>query len=225
MCYTAYNYSVETFYVAGHLDALSSTGFFEGWAYDTEFPTRPLHVAILGADGQPSAQGLAHRYRDDLARAQCGIGWCAFRLRAQASPSRPRNGPLFLIEQSSGQLIHQTLRIDYLEASADEAEASDDFTNIDPFVLGDVEQLSQCEFVLEDFIQAEGIETFIRTAYIYVLGRLVDEAGQIDYGRKIRQGAITPYAMLLALSQSEEFRSRPRRLAAPYSSGFPFVGA
>lgn len=206
----------------GHLDALSSTGFLEGWACDTDFPTRPLHVAILGATGQPSAQGLAHLYREDLARTRCGLGWCAFRLRAQVSPSRLRNAALFLIEPRSGQLIHQAQRIDYLEAGA-ETESGEDFTRVDPYVLASVEQLSACDLVLEDFIRAEGIEAFIRTAYLYVLGRRVDEAGKIDYGRRLRLGSITPFAMLVALSESDEFRSRPRRLAAPHSTAFPFV--
>ncbi len=101
---------------------------------------RPLRVAVVAADGTPSAEGLANLYREDLAKAKCGVGWCAFRLITDASPSRLRNGPLFLIEQRSGQLIHQTLRIDYVEADPADADAFDDLGAIDPYVLRSVEQ-------------------------------------------------------------------------------------
>jgi hypothetical protein len=38
----------------------------------------------------------------------------------------------------------------------------------------------------------------------------------------MRENSLTPFQLLAILSNSEEFRSKPRLLAAPNSAAFPF---
>ncbi len=80
----------------GHIDALTSNGFIRGWAFDTEAPSTPLRVMIVGSAGEVIAEGLAHHYRDDLVAAGCGIGWCEFRLRVETI-SRLRRIKLYVL--------------------------------------------------------------------------------------------------------------------------------
>jgi hypothetical protein len=72
-------------------------------------------------------------------------------------------------------------------------------------------------------IKARGVEAFIRAAYVYVLGRPADPSGMAAYAGMIARGELTPFGMVKALSESEEFRAAPRLLAAPMERGFIFT--
>jgi hypothetical protein len=206
----------------GHLDTLVSSGLFEGWAYDTGAPAEPLLVAIKDDQGLEVACGFAHRYRDDLVAANCGIGWCAFQLRTSESVSRLRRIPLLLIEKTSDQTIFAVRTIKYVEGFDERATSVEEVTALDPTVISSVDQLNGCGTIFDAFIKARGVDAFVRAAYVYVLGRSADAEGLALYGKLIRQALLSPYVMLRTLAESSEFRSRPRSLVAPNMLGFPF---
>jgi hypothetical protein len=67
-----------------------------------------------------------------------------------------------------------------------------------------------------------GVEAFVRAAYAYVLGRPADASGLASYGELLRKSTLTPLQLLTTLTDCDEFRSRPRLLAAPITTAFPF---
>lgn len=208
----------------GHIDAVTSSGYVEGWAWDSNRPTRPLTVTVtvMASGGQDIAWGSAHRYRSDLAAARCGIGWCAFRLRLAVTVRDIRNTRLSLLECRSRDLLHCVDPVPFSEDGDVTLTSMTDVTNSDPTVLASIGQLHGCEDVFATFIKRHGVDGFVRTAYVYVLGRAADVSGRTQYGRLLRQGAMTPFSLLLTLSESDEFRSRPRLLSSPNRASFPF---
>jgi hypothetical protein len=206
----------------GCLDALSSVGTIEGWAYDTEAPADPMMVAVTDDEGQAIASGLAYHYRQDLAEAQCGIGWCHFQLRTTVSVSRLRKSPLRLVAMKTGDLILAVERIRYDEAGERALTSIAQVISLDPSICASVDQLAGCEGIFNAFIKARGVDAFVRTAYVYILGRIIDAEGLALYGRLIRQRLMSPFGLLRTLAESDEFQSRPRSLVAPTMDGFPF---
>ncbi len=211
--------------LAGHIDTITSPGFVEGWAYDRSAPARPLTVSVLDPAGQEIAWGLAHRYREDLALAQIGTGWCAFQLRVAGPVSRLRKLALSLLDRASQTEIHRAGPALFAEDSERLLSNVGDVTRADPTVIGAVEQLRGCTGLFERFIQQRGEDMFVRTAYVYVLGRSADTAGLELYGGLLRNAKLTPYNLLGTLYNSNEFRSRPRLLGAPNTPAFPFAAA
>jgi hypothetical protein len=207
----------------GHLDGLVSAGFFEGWAYDEASPAKPSLVSIVDDDGAEVAAGFAHLFRADLAQANLGLGWCAFQLRTNDVISRLRKAAFRLIERNTGRLLHETSAIKYHEAGDRLLNSVADVAGLDPTCIRSVEELYGCHQLFNDFIKSRGVETFVRTAYVYILARPADPEGLSHYGKLIRRGAISPFMMLQTLSESQEFQSRPRLLAAPNVTGFPFA--
>jgi hypothetical protein len=208
--------------LAGHIDSLTSTGFVEGWAFDSDAPAQPLMVAVLDRDGEEVAWGLAHRYREDLMAAHCGIGWCAFQLRVAVSVSRLRKSAIVLLEHGTRAEIHRVDPATYLETGEPLLNAIAELTRADPTVISSIDQLRGCETLFARFVRQRGVEAFVRTAYVYVLGRPADAAGRTQYGRLLRGGGLSPYNLLRTLYDSDEFRSRPRLLSAPNVAAFPF---
>jgi hypothetical protein len=208
--------------LTGYIDAVTSSGFVEGWAYDSEAPTQPLTVSVQDREGAEVAWGLAHRYREDLVAAHCGIGWCAFQLRVAGSVSRLRKSSVVLLDHASRSEIHRVEPAPYAETG--EALLADiaDLAHSDPTVINHIEQLRGCEELFGQFIRRQGVDVFVRSAYVYVLGRPVDAAGRARYGRLLRTGGMTPYNLLRTLYDSDEFRSRSRLLHAPNTPAFPF---
>lgn len=207
----------------GYLDSLTSAGYFEGWALDEARPLLALPVSVV-KDGEVIASGLAHRFRKDLMESYCGTGWCAFRLRLQVPMDDGLfRTPLSLINQETGHLIHLNGSI----ASVPDAEAQPDTVDqvcaYDPTVLLGVWQLRACEKQIMAYIRQNGVDQYVRMAYVYVLGRPADDGGLAQYGRSIRQSSLTPVGILEALSDSDEYRSQPRQLIAPNAVGFPFA--
>jgi hypothetical protein len=208
----------------GWLDELTSSGYALGWATDTAALDRPLAVAILDAAGQEVAWGLAHRYRPDLADAGIGTGWCGFRLRLSVPARTLRRAPLSLVDRATGTMLHHADPPRYTEQEDTPIAAVADLVDADPTIIGDITELRGCEPLFSAYIKARGVNAFIRAAYVYALGRPADEAGLARYGGLIRKAALAGFDLLAILADSDEFRARPRALAAPNMPSFPFHG-
>jgi hypothetical protein len=205
----------------GRIDAVTSSGYVEGWAFDPVAPLRPLGVAVL-ADQKEVAQGIANRYRWDLADAGCGNGWCAFRLRLSGSVSRLRWQSLSLWDLARQTEIQPAAEAPLAEDHEPGPSALADIIAADPTVVHAIEYLRGCGPAFDDFIAIEGVDEFIRAAYVYILGRRADATGIALYTPRLQDGSLAPYGLLKALYDSDEFRSVPRQLIAPPEPGFVF---
>jgi len=210
--------------IRGHLDALSTRGFAEGWAYDDAAPDRILSVVLRDAAGEELGAGFANLYRGDLAEVGFRHGWCAFRLRLSRTPDALRGARLSLHEAESGAELAATdawrLRI----AEDGPATTVDAVVAADPTVIRSIQHLAGCAGLFAAFVARHGVTEYVRSAYGYVLGRPADAAGQVSYERLLRLGAVTPFGLLVMLADSEEFRREPRLLASPADPGFVFAG-
>jgi hypothetical protein len=206
----------------GHLDGITSQGEFLGWAYELARPDMPLLVSIQDHLRKELAYGLAHIYREDLAAAKCGIGWCSFRLRGTTDLDQLKLGPLSLVARETAQEIHRAENLRHLGDPELLLNSVGAITGFDPTALHSIEALSGCDQIFDNFLKTRGVDAYVRTAYVYILGRPADPDGLRLYGKLIRQGFISPYLLLHTLSESTEFRSRPRFLIAPNMVGFPF---
>jgi len=206
----------------GYVDAVVSSGFVEGWVYDTERPLRPLRVAVVTQDSQEVASGIAHLYREDLALANCAGGWCAFRLRLAVALSKLLGQPLAILEQTTQTRLPEQVQVPLRDEADTELTAIADIIAADPTVISSVAQLQACEAVFREYLKAYGVDEFVRAAYVYILARPADPSGITLYGQMIRKNLISPFKLLGTLADSEEFRSRSRLLAAPNTPAFPF---
>ena len=205
----------------GYIDAVTSSRYVVGWAYDRARPTLALQVSVR-IDGEEVAQGLANRYRSDLAEAGCGTGWCAFRLRVLGPVSRLRRRPVSLIELPGEAEIRRAEGVALLDENEEPVTQLEQVTASDPTLVHTIAQLQGCEGLFGSYIGRAGVEHFVRAAYVYVLGRPADPSGLGTYGEKLRDGSMTPYGLLRTLYDSDEFRSAPRLLIAPNAPGFVF---
>jgi hypothetical protein len=206
----------------GYIDGIASSGYIAGWAFDAERPLDPLAIGILDEHEQEIAWGLAHLYREDLSAAGCAAGWCAFRVRTAASVSRLRKQALTLIGRSSKQAIVRRFPVPYTEDWDGSLRTIAEVVASDPTTITSIVQLKGCDDIFGRFMYTHGIDAFIRAAYVYALGRPADASGLASYGQKIRKNLLTPFQLLEIMTDSDEFRSRPRLLAAPNTNGFPF---
>ena len=206
----------------GSLDAITTSNYVEGWAYDVETPTRPLLVAVQ-TGGQEIARGLAHRYRWDLIEAGCGTGWCAFRLALDPAVKWGRKKDMTLWDAAGKRLILQTVRPRTIDDSDPVLSALAAVAAADPTVVTAIEQLRGCAPLFARFVRDQGAEAFVRTTYLYILGRPADPTGLSHYTASLRDGRISAFAMMETLYQSDEFRAAPRHLAAPPEPGFVFA--
>lgn len=209
--------------IRGHLDALTPGGFAEGWAFDDAAPDAVLMVRLLGPDAAELARGLANLHRGDLAEVGFRHGWCAFRLRLARPTEALRGARLALCDAATGAEIHATDAWRIREAAEPDGATVESVVAQDPTVLRSIRQLEGCSGIFAGFLARHGIPAFIRTAYAYVLGRPADAAGLASYERMLRNGALTPFGLLLLLADSGEFREAPRQLAAPVDAGFVFL--
>jgi hypothetical protein len=205
----------------GHFDAITSSGFAEGWAVDAEVPLRSLLVSIV-SEGEEVGAALANCYREGLAESGFGAGWCAFRARLSLHPKLAQQRRLALVESISGAVIHEPAMLRYYEDSDPVITSVPELVASDPTVLGSLGRLAGCRPVFDSYIKRQGVEGFVRAAYVFVLGRPADAEGISTYARLIRHSMLEPLDVLLALSESDEFRSRPRMLGAPNTPAFPF---
>lgn len=208
--------------LVGGFDSLQSNGFFYGWAYDDERPKTPLHLIVTDQDGFELAEGIANRYRGDVAAAGFGTGWSGFHLRTEESISRLRESTFNVIENESGAFVFQDQRPPFVEIFEVAQESIAEAVSVDPTSLDSVTQLAGYASDFDDFIRSHGVNAFVRAAYVYILQRPADPDGLTRYGRLLRQGLINPYTMIETLATSSEYSSRPRLLAAPTMPSFPF---
>jgi hypothetical protein len=205
----------------GVLDAITSSGYIEGWAFDTESPWRPLPVTVLG-DGKPLAQGLANRYRWDLFDAGCGNGWCAFRVAVNGPVNRLRRASISLWDAPRQIAIHEVSALPLTEDQEPGLSNLEAIIASDPTVVTTIKQLRGCGNAFSQYIASHGAQGFVRAAYVYVLGRPADNSGLTAYAELLRTGAISPFDLLQILYESEEFRAGQRQLIAPTEPGFVF---
>ena len=208
--------------IQGYLDGITSSGYIDGWAFNREVPLVPLTVAVLDDKNREIAWGLAHAYRDDLALVGLAAGWCAFRVRTEASVTRLRNQELTLMERTTSTEICRRKSVPYLDSGDPAFLTIADVVAADPTTIESISQLRGCDQIFAQYLKAHGVNAFVRAAYVYTLGRAADPSGLATYGNMIRKNSFAPFQLLETLSDSEEFRSRRRLLAAPNTVGFPF---
>jgi hypothetical protein len=207
----------------GHIDAVTIGGNIYGWACAAQPTPQPVTVTVYTMEGVEVAWGLAHLFREDLVAAKVGYGWCAFQLRAKTSAWKFGCRDLILAERTRGVVIAKLKDVPF---RPDEDTTVTDIATLsmtDPTMLSGLHQLEGCDDLFRRYILKFGIEPFICAAYVYVLGRAVDESGLATYGRLLRRRKMLPMELLRALFESEEFTSRSRFLVAPNMPGFPFA--
>lgn len=203
--------------VRGKLETMGSDGCVEGWAFDPEAPENIAAVEVRSADGQTVGEGLAFLFRDALADAGLGLGWCGFRVRMTSPPEALRAG-FSLHDRASGAPLDfaQTLPVDAGEERDRE---------LDPFAAPSLASLRACTTVFERYLRTAGAAAFVRVSHVYALGRRAEpETVSLDAGL-LESGVLTPLQLLERLIESGEFQREPRRLAGPRASDFPFFGA
>lgn len=193
----------------------------EGWAYDEQAPWSPLEVRIR-CNGEWIASGLAHQHREDVVEAGIGTGWCGFRLWSGRSADVLRNAALYLVGMS-GSVIAKSDDTALLPDLDKDLTSIEDVVAADPTIARSVEHLRGCEPLFTHYIRSYGIDAFVRVAYVFMLGRPVDEAGLRIYGNRLRRGTHHAFELLQILAASEEFLSKYRELIAPSQSSFPFL--
>jgi Domain of unknown function (DUF4214) len=206
----------------GFLDAVTSSGHVEGWAYDTASPLRPLTVGILNDRGVELGWCTASRYRDDLATANCAAGWCAFRIRL-GQPFRCVAGEgMTLIERHSGKHIIRRCPMSYISLNEAPIDNIADLMASDPTCISSLAQLRGCNELFGTIIKTRGIVEFVRTAYLYVLSRSADPSGLKAYAKHYESNSMLPHELLIILADSDEYRSKARRHCIPTNPAFPF---
>jgi hypothetical protein len=208
--------------VRGSLDAIISTGYVEGWAFDDTALLKPLTVSVLES-GRLLAQGIANLYRSDLVEAGHGTGWCAFRLKLSELPNDAGTRTLSLWDMSSRREICRNVppwRVQDGEKNG--LPTLEDVIFSDPTIVHSIEQLRGCNSAFATFIEAEGIDKFVHYAYVYMLGRPGSASAHLSDTMRLRTGSLTPYELLRNLCESEEFRSSPRLLMSPSEPSFVF---
>lgn len=206
----------------GHLDAVTSSGRVAGWAYDTDNPLRPLMVCIVADDSREIAWGSAQGYREDLAAAGRAAGWCAFGVKVEPWPVKTPWQRLALVDRPTLRVIDRQDSLPYVAAEEPILRSVADVIASDPTMIQSLTQLRGCHTVFQSFIDMHGVDGFVRTAYVYLLNRPADASGLKSYRNHLRARNVTPYELLIAMADSEEYRSRPRLHSAPNTAAFPF---
>lgn len=206
----------------GYLDNLTSSHYLEGWAVDDAQPVKALTVSVL-CQGQEIAWGLAHRFRKDLMDSGVGTGWCAFRLKVEGSIDALPRSELKLMVRGTDTVLHVNPSISCIEDRDSGPISVEALILEDPTVVHEIWQLRGCEYVARNYIKRRGVEEFVRTAYLYVLGRPADVTGMDAYVKSIREGTLSAVQVIEGLADSDEFRRASRGLTAPCDRGFPFI--
>ena len=206
----------------GYVDGIASSGYVEGWAFNSDTPLEPLTIAIVDDKDRELAWGLAHHYREDLCAAGLAAGWCGFRVKSAYPVSRLMKRALTLIDRSSGAKILRRYPVPHARERDVVLSSVADIVASDPTMMPSIFQLKGCDDILGRFMKERGAGALVRAAYAYVLGRPVDPSGLVSYSKLLEKKSLTPFQLLATLCASDEFRSRPRLLAAPNTARFPF---
>jgi hypothetical protein len=207
--------------IQGRLEKLFAEGALTGWAWDAEAPAQPVAIRARLPHGKVIGEGLANLYRDELAEARIGLGWCGFRLRL-ASPALL--GPIELIASTTGVLL-DAREPAFVPTSSSAIGEGAEKALFDPFTVKTISQLRACEPLFQGYVRARGVDAFVRAAYVYLLGRAVDPENRTLHTAMLRNGAMSPRQLIEWLADTEEFAATAKTLAAPNTPGFPFVEA
>lgn len=206
----------------GELDGVCHSGYVEGWAYDTRRPLHPLAVIVLDNRRREVASGLAAGYRKDLAYGGHAAGWCALRLRLGDEPANLAWNRMTLVLARTRERIFRSDSIPYLVTDSVREAGIAGLVAEDPTRLRSLDQLRGCEGLFDEYIKAHGAEGFVRAVYRYLLSRPVDASG-LSFGMKhLRAEVLSPFGLMQAVADSEEYRSLPREHCAPIMPAFPF---
>ena len=205
----------------GCLEAITSSGYVEGWAFDDTALLRPLTVSVLEG-GKQLARGIANLYRSDLVDSGHGTGWCAFRLKLSEPPNDARRQILSLWDMLSQREICGNAATSWVEDRQIGLSTLEDVILSDPTVVHSIEQLRGCNSAFATFIEAQGIDTFVHYAYIYMLGRPATASDRAADSMRLCTGSLTPVARLRNLCEREEFRSSSRLLMSPSEPSFGY---
>ena len=208
--------------LTGYLDAVTSSGHIAGWAYDTDRPFPCLRVAILTDDGREIGRGLACGFRVDLMMAGMAGGWCAFKVKLGESPTGIRSFGLMALDREANASLIARQSVPYVVQEETPIRSIPDLIADDPTQMTSLDQLSGCDDIFKQYIKDYGIDTFVRTAYLYVLARPADPAGLATFRKLLKAGNVTPYGLLVAMSNSDEYRSKAPQHCAPTMPAFPF---
>jgi hypothetical protein len=206
----------------GYLDAVTSSGHIEGWAYDTETPFAGLRIAIVDHNNQLLGRGFARGFREDLLAADIAGGWCAFRIKLTGATTGVPIFGLGSIDADGRTELILRQSVPYVVREEEPIRAVQSLLESDPTRINSLRQLVGCEELFNDFIRVNGPDAFIRRAYLYLLERPADASGLAAYMKHLKAKKVGPYALLVALADSEEYRSRERQHPAPASPAFPF---
>jgi hypothetical protein len=210
---------------SGRLERLFSEGYVEGWAFDQQSPHRPLVVDIRAGEKTVVAQGLANIYREDLENERLGLGWCAFRLRLTEPATELIRDQLTLYDNVSGLRMNVSTTMLYVLGNPYVGSHPENVATFDPFVTARISQLRACEDLFAHCLRSRGAAVFVRTAYIYMLGRSADLESLAIHTEMVAKGSLTPLRLLEVIAETTEYRAGLRELAAPNAPGFPFVEA
>jgi hypothetical protein len=144
------------------------------------------------------------------------------RLKIDAGQSPRRCRELTLADRRTFARISRRAAVPYVRDAGTRIRSIAQLADTDPSVIRSLEELEGCAELFGRFIAARGAEAFVRTAYVYLLGRTADKPGLNAYARLLRSTGISAFALLKTIADSEEYRSRPRRHTAPTMPGFPF---
>jgi hypothetical protein len=205
----------------GHIDWVDRCGLIVGWAYDETRPFDAMLISIVDPEDFEIAAGLAHYYRQDLAKEGFARGWCHFRLRSQEPIEAVRRLPLRLVDKTTNEVLYGPRVANYLETKEPFFGNVEQLIAGDPTMLQSSDQIEACEDDLKAFAASYGVEAFVRTAHIYVWGR-VDHHGLALHKQLLTDGRLSPATLIRLLADSAEFRTSGRRLPAPNSPDFPF---
>ena len=203
--------------IRGKLERMCSDGRIEGWAFDPEAPEIIPVVQVRSAEGKTVGEGLAFLFRDRLADAGLGLGWCGFSLRPMLPQEDLLRG-LSLHERGSGAALDLAAALPVV--TAEEADRE-----LDPFASPSWASLRGCAEDFQRYLQVAGPAAFERVAHVYTLGRRAEPETVALDADLLASGVLTPLRLLERLIRSDEFQREPRRLAGPRAPDFPFFGA
>ncbi len=121
--------------------------------------------------------------------------------------------------------ICQAAQVPVIEVSEACPSTLAEVSRTDPTIVLAVDQLRGCGALFERYLKLNGVEAFVRAAYVYILGRPVDSDGLQTYVPLLTSGELSAYGVLNALQDSDEFRAARRLLGAPTEPGFVFATA
>ncbi|WP_093565602.1 DUF4214 domain-containing protein [Methylobacterium sp. 174MFSha1.1] len=192
-----------------------------GWACDTNKPSHPLTIAVT-SEGKMVARAVANQHSNEILQFGAPHAWCSFNALLAIEIKEGFEPYLTLRDYQTSRVLDGMKPILKADLPPSEIANIDDLVHSDPTTLRDIAELSTCGAIFEEFVRSEGEESFVAAAYVYILGRPADAGGLKSYSSRLREKKVTSYDLLRALANSNEFKSKPRLLSSPASSGFPF---